>query len=144
MGENGRAVPLHMLIEPDAGLALATIDANVALRASDYTRVREVRIGVKAGPAPLSAAPVASSCDPAIGGRFFLSQSLSSMQNRVFHVAITFQACIIANQQRFRIVAMLPEASLVPRLCPLPLQSSKRIGPSVPVPHDVLSQVSRL
>ena len=38
MGENGRAIALDMLIEPDAGLALATIDASVALRTSSGSR----------------------------------------------------------------------------------------------------------
>src|SRR5262245_53499117 len=38
---------------------------------------------------------------------------------------------VVIHQQRFRIVAMLPETSLVPRSWLLPLQSSKRIGPFV-------------
>jgi hypothetical protein len=40
MGEDGRAVALDMLVEPDAGAGLATIDANVALRTSSGSRRR--------------------------------------------------------------------------------------------------------
>src|SRR6516165_6497457 len=40
VGEHGRAVALDMLIEPNAGPALATIDASVALRTSSGSRRR--------------------------------------------------------------------------------------------------------
>jgi hypothetical protein len=47
MGEDGRAVALDMLIEPDAGRALARIDASVALRT--WSGSRRIRRSTRSG-----------------------------------------------------------------------------------------------